>query len=404
MTVTRFDTNLRLDSWEVTPEGYLKAWGSVARIGSQEYLNADGSTRIEYRPLEEVSKPESLATFGGAPITLLHPPSKVDAENINQYGKGMLADEVVFDDGWVKARMRITSKEAVEAVLRGDAVELSAGYDVDLDETPGVDPVGRPYDAIQRNIRINHVAIVPKARAGRKARVHLDAGDAITVHKTQEVSMAKITIDGVEFEASENLAMAVSAKLRDDAKELDATKTKLDSATAELDKLKSSRADADAAQARIDALQSELDKTKAELKTAQESKADAEAIEARVKERVALITKVQPLLKADAGFDFSQYSDRQIKEAVLKSDNADLDFTGKSDEYVAARFDAYLEFQAKAPAAKPAAETKTDSLAAALGATKKQGGMGKPSDAQDGYMKMQADAWKKPLTASKGGK
>lgn len=404
MTVTRFDTDLRLDSWEVTPEGYLKAWGSVARIGSQEYLNADGSTRIEYRPLEEVAKPESLATFGGAPVTLLHPPVKVDAQNIEQFGKGMVADEIVFDDGWVKARMRITSKEAVEAVLRGDAVELSAGYDVDLDETPGVDPLGRNYDAIQRNIRINHVAIVPKARAGRNARIHLDAGDAITVHKTQEVSMAKLTIDGVEFEASENLAMAVSAKLREDTKALEETKTKLDSATAELDKLKSSRADADAAQARLDALQSELDKTKTELKAAQESKLDAEAIEARVKERVALITKVQSVIKADNEIDFSQYSDREIQEEVLKSDNAELDFTGKSDEYVAARFDAYLEFQAKAPAKKAEPTAKADSLAAALGATKKSGGMNKPSDAQDGYMKMQADAWKKPLTATKGGK
>ncbi len=214
--------------------------------------------------------------------------------------------------------------------------------------------------------------------------------------------MAKITIDGVEFEASENLAMAVSAKLREDTKALEETKTKLDSATAELDKLKSSRADADdKSQARIDALQSELEKTKTELKAAQESKLDAEAIEARVKERVALITKVQPLLKADNEIDFSKYSDREIQEAVLKKDNAELDFTGKSDEYVAARFDAYLEFQAKAPAKKPEPTAKTDSLAAALGVTKKQGSGG-ANCAMDDYMKQQCDAWKKPLTASKG--
>jgi hypothetical protein len=42
---------------------------------------------------------------------------------------------------------------------------LSAGYELDLDPTPG-EYQGRRYDAVQRNIRINHVAAVPLGRAG----------------------------------------------------------------------------------------------------------------------------------------------------------------------------------------------------------------------------------------------
>lgn len=51
--------------------------------------------------------------------------------------------------------------------------ELSLGYSLDLDETPGVWN-GQPYDAIQRNIRINHLALVEKARAGEQARLNID--------------------------------------------------------------------------------------------------------------------------------------------------------------------------------------------------------------------------------------
>lgn len=41
------------------------------------------------------------------------------------------------------------------------------------DETPGVWN-GQPYDAIQRNIQINHLALVEKARAGEQARLNID--------------------------------------------------------------------------------------------------------------------------------------------------------------------------------------------------------------------------------------
>ena len=42
---------------------------------------------------------------------------------------------------------------------------MSLGYNLDLIEEPG-EWNGEKYDAIQTNIRINHLAIVDKARAG----------------------------------------------------------------------------------------------------------------------------------------------------------------------------------------------------------------------------------------------
>ena len=47
--------------------------------------------------------------------------------------------------------------------------ELSLGYSLDTDDTPGVYH-GEKYDCIQKNIEINHLALVGEARAGETAR------------------------------------------------------------------------------------------------------------------------------------------------------------------------------------------------------------------------------------------
>ena len=54
--------------------------------------------------------------------------------------------------------------------------ELSLGYNLTLDETPG-EWNGQHYDAIQRDIRINHLALGREARAGEQARLNIDGRD-----------------------------------------------------------------------------------------------------------------------------------------------------------------------------------------------------------------------------------
>jgi len=57
--------------------------------------------------------------------------------------------------------------------------ELSLGYGLTLDETPG-EWNGHPYDAIQRAIKINHLALVSAARAGEQARLNIDGKENLT--------------------------------------------------------------------------------------------------------------------------------------------------------------------------------------------------------------------------------
>jgi hypothetical protein len=60
--------------------------------------------------------------------------------------------------------------DAITAVQNGHA-QLSVGYGAKLVWGDGVTPAGEPYDAMQTDIRANHVAIVKMARGGDKLKI-----------------------------------------------------------------------------------------------------------------------------------------------------------------------------------------------------------------------------------------
>ncbi len=164
------------------PGGAMLCEGVVARPGIYLYLNADGSTRRELIPREMLAEVRTdgtagILTLGRAPLTLNHPPDMVTADNAAKYVVGDLDGEVmVSDNGYLRVKMAVRSKEALDAIAKGK-VELSPGYLVSVDETPGEDPEFGPYDAKQTSRVYNHVAIVDAARGGAVCRIGLDGAD-----------------------------------------------------------------------------------------------------------------------------------------------------------------------------------------------------------------------------------
>lgn len=172
-----------------TDEGFLFIDGRATRAGVFLYRDNDGNIRRELRPPDEVGAPESLATLARKPITLLHPEEFVDAQNAQEFSAGVTDPEVEWEtqhaDGFVRVRGTVQRADAVKAIEDG-VQELSAGYTAELELESGVwtDSAGveHRYDAIQRNIRYNHLAIVLRGRAGRDVRLRLD-GAAIQVSR-----------------------------------------------------------------------------------------------------------------------------------------------------------------------------------------------------------------------------
>lgn len=164
----RFDS-IPLSDTYFTPEGYLIDNPILTRVGIFEYHNPDGTIRRELRLPEEVFAAESLASYKGKPVILTHEAGLVDVDNVQQEHIGTILSEGVQDGDNVRAQIVIHDAESLSYGLR----ELSLGYTQTPDETPGVWN-GQPYDAIQRNIQINHLALVEKARAGETARLNID--------------------------------------------------------------------------------------------------------------------------------------------------------------------------------------------------------------------------------------
>lgn len=182
MQVSRYDSGTLSKAGE-TPSGGARVKANLARTGIQRYRRADGSVRVEYRPPEEVFREKSLASYVGAPVTVGHP-AKVDRKSWKRDTAGVVVvhpHKTALHDGeqYVTTVVDVNEDQALDGVESGRLVELSVGYTCDFDPTPGVTPKGEKYDGVQRNIRVNHVALLPEgaARAGRLARLVTDSDE-----------------------------------------------------------------------------------------------------------------------------------------------------------------------------------------------------------------------------------
>lgn len=169
----RVDRRARLRPGRLTREGFLVVDGFAARPGVYSYRNPDGSTR---RELVEPATLLRTDTLKGKPITLRHPKGrKVTPQNAGDVMAGSVSDVTIDDPtGMMRVELTIIRADAIKAVQNG-TVELSPGYGVRLDSTPGVHEKYGAYDARQIERVYNHLAICDTARGGSSLRIRTDA-------------------------------------------------------------------------------------------------------------------------------------------------------------------------------------------------------------------------------------
>jgi hypothetical protein len=315
-----------------TDEGFLVVPARISRIGVQEYLagemgvedrQPDDIIRV-YRPEEEVFSDLSLSSFSNKPMTNGHPPVLVDSTNAKEYSVGHAGPAVTRDGSFSKTDLFIIDAKAIEDLESGK-VELSNGYTADIDWTPGVSQDGEQYDAVQRNIKGNHIAIVERGRAGRDCRVADQLPNLGDIPK-----MAKITIDEVDYEVSDQAAQAVG-KLH----------TRLSDAEMSAEEIeKEKKAKEDEMEEAKKAAEKTEDSLKAKLDDATSKVPTADALDKLVAARTELVDKVRQILPEIEwkGKD----NDSLMKEAVAaKCENVQTDSV--SADYIQARFDILAE-------------------------------------------------------------
>lgn len=184
--VKRLDS-VPLEKVEYTPEGFLIDAPRVTSVGVFDYHNPDGSVRRELRLPEHVFDERSLATYEGKPVIITHEAGRVDKDNVTEEIVGTILSQGYQDGEDVRAKIIIHD---IDTVKQSGLRELSLGYDLVLDETPG-EWNGQFYDAIQTEIAINHLAIVREARAGEQARLNIDSKQNHEPKGDQTMAMPK---------------------------------------------------------------------------------------------------------------------------------------------------------------------------------------------------------------------
>lgn len=413
-SVCRYDF-AAITGTETTEEGYLKVWAKAARTGTQAYTRADGSRVLEYRPPSEVSDPDSLNTFGMKPATWGHPPNLLNTDNTKQYQIGYTGSQVRYNDGFVEVAIVLTDKDSIEKVERGDAREVSAGYRVDFDPTPGETPEGEKYIGIQRKIRVNHIAVVPKGRAGSEVRLlmdRMDTADAVaddpeTPQPTQSqltIPMASIKLDGLELDLPVEAASAVQQHLRMLQDRLDKAEVENTSLSERCDNLAEEIETLGLEKEQADELVSNLQARVDEAP--EETRLDQAQIDELVTKRLETLQHLAPAFDEDFKFDGID------AETLYRQAFTELTGTEPREDaevpYIAGVVDGLLsrmdeeeveeEVSEEPVSEEPARADSTQQLREALSSTTR------PSDVSSTtatYQSRMATAWKQPLTASK---
>ncbi|WP_457659670.1 DUF2213 domain-containing protein [Sinorhizobium medicae] len=322
-----------------TADGYLVADVRTARTGIQLYAGHEvGKSGMQvvkvYRPEDQVFDKASLGSYAHKPVTNDHPDEAVTADNWKALSVGSIGDEVARDGEFVRIPLIVMDAEAIKAIDEGKR-ELSAGYTCDLAWEPGTTPAGEKYDAIQKDIRINHVAIVQRGRAGSEARIGDGAGKwgvspvntQIADERIPKMDLRKILVDGLTVETTDQGAQAIT-KLQKD----------LESSAAKF-------ADAEKAhQTALAAKDAEMAKKDAEIDALKGKILSDADIDKRVQARADLITKANTIAK---DVKTEGLSDAAIRKAVVVAKLGDAAVADKSEAYIDARFDMLVEDASK---------------------------------------------------------
>lgn len=336
------DLTKNFERFKITPEGYLRGNAIVTNIGVFPYVMADGSIQMELRSPEEVFNDESMATLKMIPLTNEHPDTKVTKENIKNVQVGFTGDSVFQDQYHLGIPITVTDIDAIDDIKlkkRG----LSSGYMADVVYQAGV-WMGIHYDAVQKNIRYNHIALVDKSRAGDDCKLKLDSINTkigilkidSEIRQTKKInkgetnmSLKKIKLDGVEYEAEAKVIEAYTQ-----------TKSELEKLkndhSSEIEKIKKDNAKIQAERDQFEEESKKLKEDFDELK-----KKNPEELEQAIQKRLIVLDAAKRA-KIEIKADQSELElKKDIIEKIFPNSKEKLE---KADEsYIEARFDGVLE-------------------------------------------------------------
>ncbi len=332
--IERFDA--ALSKVEFTAWGTARIPARICRVGVLDYPG-----RREFRPPNEVLKSDSVETMRGVPvIDIADHTDFVRPQDFRRKVLGFVED-VHVDGEYVAGTLHIHDGPTIDAIKRGDRLDVSAGYLAPTVRQEGMWR-GERYDLVQRDIIYNHVALCPPGRGragpevGLKLDTNHDGNPAGRTSMTMTTEKKFIRLDGKDFEIGsdahlgkiEDLHKAETAKLTAQIEQLTG---KLDSAEQAVTASKREKSEGD--------VRSEKD------------------LAQRVKSRVRLVMRALRLFGQDDDEEqddekkmdaFCSMTERELHLKAIHAVDPDFKADGKTDDYVAGKFEGAFEYLSKA--------------------------------------------------------
>ena len=339
-----------------TGEGYLKAKVTIARAGVFPYLEGDNIVMKAKLP-EDLSSKETMDSARGAPVTENHPTDKdgdyveVTPDNAFMFVKGNIS-EPIYQDNKIIALETLHDAELIAKVKAGEKREVSIGFVFDEERTPGSFN-GQAYQAVQRNIRINHVAHVDRGRQGREVKIHIDREDLVMgkdkAQQGQPDAYTWRTIDGVDISVSKEAhteLTALKAKASDAEDKLKERDEEIKALKKTDGKDKDKAGDEDKTAKKIEELEGKLQaKDEAITKLQTELKQTKDEMPNLVADAAKARTELEAHADA-AGIAHDGLADKDIKLQVIAKHlpfKSGLQIDALSEERIDAQFDAAMQ-------------------------------------------------------------
>jgi len=187
-----FTTPTAKPKWEKTAEGWLRCKSRVLAERIMPYhwkeLDLEGVMLPEIVNMavmgEEMGRPETLRSLEGVPVVAGE--HQWLEGNVSRFAVGAVAGTGRLNPPYLECDLLITDPKTIAAVERGELPEISAAYQAETIFGKGAfdDEV---YDAIQTNLRFNHICLLPagQGRAGEDVRILNKRKETVVMSKSQ---------------------------------------------------------------------------------------------------------------------------------------------------------------------------------------------------------------------------
>lgn len=160
----------------------------VSKEGVFPYLGKSISPALDaekiynvYRPFSELANPDTLKSFDGIPFIEDHEMLGTGFTPTDRRTPQGILMNPRAESGMIVGDLKIFS-DALKNSISSGKKELSLGYKCNYRLERGMWN-GHPYDAIQTNVRGNHIALVERGRMGSDVKVYDCACDALDIEK-----------------------------------------------------------------------------------------------------------------------------------------------------------------------------------------------------------------------------